>query len=76
MSSLASRNTHLEQVVSYLTRELEKKELENARLQETCAHLKKNLNLNEKLIEEYSINKTFLENLVNRQVIFRILFLK
>ena len=68
MSELALRNLHLEQMVTYLTKELEKKELENVRLNETCIHLKKNLSINEMLIEEYSINKEYLENLVNKQV--------
>jgi hypothetical protein len=70
MSSLASQNQQLELMVNYLTKELEKKELENLRLQETCSHLKKNLSINEMLIEEYSINKNYLENLVNKQVNF------
>ena len=70
MSELALRNLHLEQMVAYLTKELEKKELENVRLNETCIHLKKNLSINEMLIEEYSINKEYLENLVNKQVKF------
>jgi len=73
MSSLASQNQQLEQMVNYLTKELEKKELENVRLQETCSHLKKNLSINEMLIEEYSINKNYLENLVNKQVFFKII---
>jgi hypothetical protein len=76
MSSLALKNQQLEQMVSYLTKELEKKELENVRLQETCSHLKKNLSINEMLIEEYSINKNYLENLVNKQVDFFFNYLK
>ena len=68
MSSLTLKNMHLEQMVNYLTKELEQKELENIHLVEVCDQLKKNLTLYEKLTKEYSINKSFLENQIIKQV--------
>ena len=70
MDSLVEKNQQLENMVSYLTNELEKKVKENIELQNICDKLNKNLYVYEELTKEYTINKSFLEDQILKQVYY------